>query len=58
MLPWQPFDVVKSILLHIAPAEVSIVWLAGLYLIYQTSGVSTAGPGRAQALPKMFRAHV
>ena len=40
MLPWQQFDVVRPILLHIGPASVHnilfIVWLAGLYLIYQT----------------------
>ena len=45
-VPWQLFDVVRSIILHIRSVKVSvyaisfIVWLAGLYLIYQTLGFS------------------
>ena len=42
MLPSQPFHVVRSILLHIGSsvhAILFIVWLAGHYMIYQTSGL-------------------
>ena len=42
MLPWQPFDVVRYMLLYMkanAYGTSFIVLLVGIYLIYQTFGL-------------------